>query len=96
MNKKNAREQEDRNKDIRRDLTQPYGLASPASQQRRVEPAIQEPRQALRCPSCGRKIPAIWKWWDTLKAWYTESYRLIECRRCGTRFAARRKVTGNK
>lgn len=45
----------------------------------------------LRCPSCGKNISRLSKLWDTVMAWYSDSYRLIRCRKCGTWFAARRK-----
>lgn len=79
-----------------RGLEEPYGLAVPVKKETLPEEEDQGVNP-LRCPSCGRKISHLAKWWDTMKAWYTDSYRLIRCRRCGTRFAARRKKsTTNK
>lgn len=80
-----------------RGLENPYGLAVPVKKGSVIDEKPVDGTIPLRCPSCGKKIPAWSKWWDTMKAWYTDSYRLIRCRKCGTRFAARRKIsTTNK
>ncbi|MBI4551236.1 MAG: hypothetical protein HY710_03130 [Candidatus Latescibacteria bacterium] len=73
-------------------LARPYGLAVPMTPDPRRSPGVSVSSGALRCPSCGKKIARWWKWIDTVWAWYTGRYRLIRCRRCGTRFAARRKM----
>ena len=86
----------DRPKNRGRGLEEPYGLAVPVKKGLLPEEE-KEDWTPLRCPSCGRKISLLSKWWDTLIAWYSDSYRLIRCRRFGTRFAARRKKsTTNK
>ncbi len=76
---------------VKRALTSPYGLSEPVvvptdAPEDRLKPG------ELRCPTCGRKIQVWWKWWDTFKSWYQDSYRLIRCRNCDTRFSAKRRL----
>lgn len=74
-----------------------YGLAVPVNRKDSSEQQDDGEDYRLRCPSCGKKISRLSKWCDTVMAWYSDSYRLIHCRKCGTRFAARRKrSTTNK
>ena len=80
-----------------RGLGVPYGLAVPVNREDSSEKQDDGEDYRLRCPSCGKKISWLSKWWDTAMAWYSDSYRLIRCRKCGTWFAARRKrSTTNK